>query len=145
MTCTTQAHILHRLVCHIMYNIQRETGTKRHWRCLPRTQWTFLCPSYSFWLKSTWKSVVRTENCYLTMINNQFDRAWRTLKRIMGKCCTIQVGKALRDPEWHSCNRRQRCFYKLLTQGCDISIKTFFLTLSLWGIICVDGFVTPWS
>ena len=70
-----------------------------------------------FWLKSDGKSMARLENSCL--INNQFDRAWRILKRIMGKCCTIQLWKALRDlsRKTHSCNRFQRCFYKVMTQG----------------------------
>jgi hypothetical protein len=38
--------------------------------------------------------MARLENSCLAMINNQF---YRALKRIMGKCCTIQVWKALID------------------------------------------------
>ena len=51
----------------------------------------------------------------------QFDRAWRILKRIMDRCCTSQVWKALRDlpRDTHSCHHCQRCFDKVLTQGCE--------------------------
>jgi hypothetical protein len=37
-----------------------------------------------FWLESTWISMARPENG-LSMINNQFDRAWIILKIINGQ------------------------------------------------------------
>ena len=40
-----------------------------------------------------------------------------SLKIIMGKCCTIPVWKDPRNT--HSSNCCQRCFYKVLTQGCE--------------------------
>ena len=49
-----------------------------------------------FWLKFAWKSMARPENGCLAMINNQFDRAWRILKRIMENVAQSRFGKLLK-------------------------------------------------
>ena len=46
--------------------------------------------------------MARPENACLAMINNQFDRTWRILKWVMGKCCTILVWNALKE-QYVSC------------------------------------------
>ena len=93
-------------------------------------------------------SLERPENSCAAMLLIQPDRDWKDLRR-MGETPQIQVCQACRviPKKTRGCNLCQRCFNKVLSEGCEFLCKFNFeyicknvnlILLLHFGVLCVD-------
>ena len=126
---STFAHTVHRFFycvidCtfqHLWVRLQAQNGQKQITFCWNSS--VYSCSEK--WRLSHVRNYQETEDLIQHCVLLQYYRAWKHFKIVLGKCCTIQVWKALRDLpiKPHRCNCCQRCFYKVLTQGCEYLCK----------------------
>ena len=109
------------------FTFQQDNNFKKkrpnlHWRCLPRRQWMSWSGRDSVWTwiylkiySKTWKWLPSNDQQPMTELE-----FW---KQYMGKCCTIQLWKPIRDllRKTHSCNHCQRCFFKMWNKSLKLA------------------------